>query len=53
MPLPEVQRCALDLRSLTHGRGSFKMEVDHYVPLPPTMAQKVVDQHKEAEATRA
>lgn len=53
VPLPEVQRYALDLRSLTHGRGSFKMEVDHYEPLPPNMTQKVVDQHKEAEAARA
>lgn len=52
VPLPEVQRYALDLRSLTQGRASFKMEVDHYEPLPPNMTQKVVDQHKEAEAAK-
>ena len=53
VPLPEVQRYALDLRSLTQGRASFKMEVDHYEPLSQNLTQKVVDQHKEAEAAKA
>jgi len=51
--LPEVQRYALDLRSLTQGRASFSMEVDHYEPLPPNMTQKVVEHVKEAEAAKA
>ena len=48
VPLPEVQRYALDLRSLTQGRASFTMEVDHYEPLPGNLTQKVVEQHKAA-----
>lgn len=52
VPLPEVQRYALDLRSLTQGRASFKMEVDHYEPLPPNMTQKVIEHFKEAEAAK-
>ena len=47
VPLPEVQRYALDLRSLTQGRATFTMEVDHYDPLPANLTQKVVDQYKE------
>ena len=46
VPLPEVQRYALDLRSLTQGRASFTMEVDHYEPLPANLAQRVVEQYK-------
>lgn len=46
VPLPEVQRYALDLRSLTQGRATFSMEVDHYEPLPGNLTQKVVEQHK-------
>ncbi len=46
VPLPEVQRYALDLRSLTQGRATFTMEVDHYEPLPSNLAQKVVEQYK-------
>ncbi|MDE2899952.1 MAG: elongation factor G [Chloroflexota bacterium] len=46
VPLPEVQRYALDLRSLTQGRATFTMEVDHYEPLPGNLTQKVVEQHK-------
>ena len=48
VPLPEVQRYALDLRSLTQGRATFTMEVDHYEPLPGNLTQKVVEQHKAA-----
>lgn len=46
VPLPEVQRYALDLRSLTQGRATFTMEVDHYEPLPANLTQRVVEQHK-------
>ncbi len=46
VPLPEVQRYALDLRSLTQGRATFTMEVDHYEPLPGNLTQKVVEQYK-------
>lgn len=45
-PLAEVQQYATDLRSLTQGRGSFKMEFNHYDEVPPHLLGKVVEQVK-------
>ena len=42
VPLAEMQRYSIDLRSITHGRGSFEMELDHYEEAPPQEAQKVI-----------
>lgn len=42
VPLAEMQRYSIDLRSITHGRGSFDMEMDHYEEAPPQEAQKVI-----------
>jgi len=42
VPLAEMQRYSIDLRSITHGRGSFEMELDHYDEAPPQEAQKVI-----------
>ena len=36
VPTSEILRYAIDLRSLTGGRGRFSVEHDHYDPLPPT-----------------
>jgi len=41
-PLAEVSRYAIDLRSLTQGRGSYTMEFDHLEEVPAHVAQKVV-----------
>ncbi len=41
-PLPEVQRYAIDLRSMTQGRGSFQMEPSHYDEVPAHVAQRVI-----------
>lgn len=35
VPLSEMFGYATDLRSATHGRGSFTMEFDHFAPVPP------------------
>jgi elongation factor G len=35
VPMAEVQRYAVELRSLTGGRGSFELRHDHYDTLPP------------------
>jgi elongation factor G len=43
VPLAEVQRYSIDLRSITSGRGSFEMELDHYEETPPQEAQKVIE----------
>jgi elongation factor G len=34
VPTSEIVRYAIDLRSMTGGRGSFRAEHDHYDPLP-------------------
>ena len=42
-PLSEMQHYATDLRSLTHGRGSFELSFDHYEEVPDHVAKKVID----------
>jgi elongation factor G len=42
VPMAEMQRYSIDLRSLTSGRGSFDMEMSHYEEAPPHEAQKVI-----------
>ena len=41
-PLAEVQRYAVNLKSLTQGRGSFTMKFDHYQQVPANLTQKLV-----------
>ncbi|HUU62311.1 MAG TPA: hypothetical protein VMX96_00070, partial [Dehalococcoidia bacterium] len=49
-PLPEVQRYAIDLRSMTQGRGSFQMEFSHYEEVPAHLNQRVIaEREKEKE----
>ena len=47
VPLAEMQRYSIDLRSITSGRGSFEMVMDHYEEAPPHETQKVVAAAKE------
>ncbi len=42
VPLAEVLRYAIDLKSITQGRGSFTMEFSHYQDAPPHTTQKVI-----------
>ena len=42
VPTSEIQRYAVDLRSLTGGRGRFKVEHDHYDVLPSNLVDKLV-----------
>jgi len=39
-----VLRYAIDLRSITQGRGTFTTEFSHYEEVPATIAQKVTPQ---------
>ncbi|MDV2990063.1 MAG: elongation factor G [Dehalogenimonas sp.] len=43
-PLAEVQRYAVDLKSLTHGQGRFTMTFDHYAQVPAHLTQKLVEE---------
>ncbi len=47
VPLAEVQRYATDLRSITQGRGHYKLEFDHYEEVPAHLAQRIIDKAKE------
>ena len=42
VPMSEVQRYAVDLRSMTSGRGSFEVAFDHYEEMPHQEAQRVI-----------
>ena len=41
-PYAELVRYAIDLRSMTQGRGDFVMEFDHYDEVPPHVSQKII-----------
>jgi elongation factor G len=47
-PYAELVRYALNLRSLTQGRGSFVMEFDHYEEVPAHLSQKIIAEKKNA-----
>ena len=42
VPLAEVQRYAIDLKSMTQGRAVYTMEFDHYEEVPAQITQKIV-----------
>ena len=44
VPLAEVLRYPIDLRSITQGRGSYSMEFSHYEEVPSHLAQKVASE---------
>ncbi|MBI4233666.1 MAG: elongation factor G [Chloroflexi bacterium] len=46
VPQAEVQKYALDLRSMTQGRGNFSVQFDHYEEVPAHLAQRILDQAK-------
>ena len=43
-PMAEVLRYAIDLRSITQGRGTFVTEFSHYEEVPQLNAQKIISQ---------
>lgn len=51
VPQPEMTRYAVDLRSITRGRGRFSTKFSHYEEVPAQLiAQIVADRKKEKEA---
>ena len=46
VPLAEMQRYAIDLRSITQGRGFYTMKVAHYDPVPSHIAEGIIAQSK-------
>lgn len=43
VPMAEVQRYAIDLRSMTSGRGTFEVRFDHYEEVPHQEAQRIIE----------
>ncbi|MFA6771441.1 MAG: elongation factor G, partial [Dehalococcoidales bacterium] len=53
VPLAEVNRYAIDLKSITQARGKFSMEFDHYEEVPAHLAQKISEEAQaEKEETK-
>jgi len=48
VPEAEISRYAIDLRSITHGRGTFTTKFSHYEEVPALVAQKVIAQKETA-----
>jgi elongation factor G len=40
--MAEMLSYGTTLTSITQGRGSFRMEMDHYEVVPPVLAEKVL-----------
>jgi elongation factor G len=42
VPMAEMLSYGTALTSITQGRGSFRMEMDHYDVVPPPLAEKIL-----------
>ena len=49
VPEAEAVRYAIDLRSMTRGRGSFARRFSHYEELPAHVAAKIVEESRKAQ----
>jgi len=47
VPLAEVLRYAIDLKSMTQGRGTYTMEFSHYEEVPAQISQRIIAQKAE------
>ena len=47
VPQVEITRYAIDLRSLSHGTGTFSRHELRYEPMPSQLAAKVIAEHQE------
>ncbi|MBI4266876.1 MAG: elongation factor G [Chloroflexi bacterium] len=50
VPLAEILHYAIDLKSMTQGRGTFTMQFGHYEEVPSHIAQKIIAE-RQAEKT--
>jgi elongation factor G len=49
VPAGEMTKYANDLRSITQGRGTFKVEFSHYEEVPGHISQKIIEETKAAK----
>ncbi len=50
VPQAEILRYAIDLKSITQGRGSFTAGFSHYEEVPPQIAQKIIAERQARKA---
>ncbi len=50
VPLAEIQRYSIDLRSLTQGRGYYSIEFSHYQAVPTHIAQQIIEAAKKEKS---
>lgn len=48
VPMAEMYKYSTSLRSMTQGRGFFKMKFSHYEEVPRDVTQKIVDEAKKS-----
>jgi elongation factor G len=53
VPVAELLKYAIDLRSITSGTGSFEIEFDHYSPISGKIAEAVIEEAKSRKAEAA
>jgi elongation factor G len=49
VPQAELFSYATELRSLTHGRGTFSSTLDHYEDVPAHLAEKIIATHRKEQ----
>ncbi len=49
VPLAEMLKYAIELRSITGGRGTFTMSFSHYEEVPPHIAQQIMESSRKEE----
>jgi len=49
IPQAEIFKYAIDLRSMTQGRGNFFLKFSHYEEVPANIAQEIIEKAKEEE----
>ncbi len=52
VPLAEMFGYATDLRNISSGRANFTMHFEHYEAVPFALAEKIVEERREAKANR-
>jgi elongation factor G len=53
VPLAEIQRYTIDLKSMTQGRATYTMEFDHYEEVPANITQKLIAQKQAEKAEKS
>jgi elongation factor G len=52
-PLAEMYRYAIDLKSITQGRGSFKMSFAQYEEVSQHIAEKIIENARNAKLEKS